>query len=301
MALKDSGRDPRDHPSRSVFVLLLLACLTVITLDARGGDNSPLDPVRSIAGNIVGPVEAATATAVRPFSDIGSYLRTTRGLRNDVAKLQSENSQLRSTVETAPLDRARLNELDGLTRTAKDTGYSLVAARVVAMGPMQSFSRTVTIDAGTSSGVRADMTVLNNDGLVGRVIRATRTTSTVLLIVDPDSVVGGRLGSNLEIGVISGQSLTQKRDDLNLELVDNSVVPERGDVVATWGSDNGVPYVAGIPIGRVASVVSNPSQTEKRAVITPFVDFTALDVVGVVVPNGTHGDRVVIKADGGIK
>ena len=101
--------------------------------------------------------------------------------------------QLRSQAEQAPLDRNRLAELEGLTRTANQTGYALVAARVVGMGPMQSFSRTVTIDAGTSSA-SADMTVLNNDGLVGRVISATRSTADVLLIVDTDSVVGGGSG-----------------------------------------------------------------------------------------------------------
>src|SRR6185312_12569883 len=102
------------------------------------------------------------------------YLSSNDKLRADVARLSAQNSQLRSQAEQVPLDRNRLHELDGLTRTANQTGYALVAARVVGMGPMQSFSRTVTIDAGTSSGIRKDMTVLNSDGLVGRVIAATR-------------------------------------------------------------------------------------------------------------------------------
>ena len=145
-----------------------------------------------------------------------------------MARLSAQNSKLRSQVEQAPLDRNRLAELDGLTRTANQTGYALVAARVVGMGPMQSFSRTVTIDAGTSSGVHKDMTVLNNDGLVGRVISATRSTANVLLIVDTDSVVGGRLGSNNEIGFLRGRGVTSDRGRLDLDLVDHSVTPAEG-------------------------------------------------------------------------
>jgi rod shape-determining protein MreC len=193
-----------------------------------------------------------------------------------------------------PLDRNRLAELDGLTRTANETGYALVAARVVAMGAMQSFSRTVTLDVGTSSGVRRNMTVLNNDGLVGRVISVTRTTADVLLVVDTDSVVGGRLGSNNEIGFLRGRGVTSDRGRLDLDMVDNSVTPSKGDVVVTWGSQNGVPYVAGVPIGTVESVYSNPRELAKHAVIDPYVDFTSLDVVGVVVPRTTKGDRPVI-------
>jgi rod shape-determining protein MreC len=195
-----------------------------------------------------------------------------------------------------PVDRQRLAQLDGITRMVGETGYSMVAARVVAMGPMQSFSRTVTIDAGTSSGVHADMTVLNSDGLVGRVVRTTRTTATVLLIVDTDSVVGGRLGTNLEIGFLRGRGSADDNGRLALDLVDNSVQPSKDDVVVTWGSKDGVPYVAGIPIGRVESVVASPRQSSRLAVIKPFVDFTSLDVVAVVVPAGTRGDRPVLTA-----
>jgi rod shape-determining protein MreC len=140
--------------------------------------------------------------------------------------------------------------------------------------------------------------VLNNDGLVGRVIRTTRTTAVVLLVLDTESVVGGRLGSNNEIGFLRGRGVTSDRGRLDLDLVDNAVSPAKGDVVVTWGSQNGVPYVAGIPIGRVESVYSTPRELAKHAVIDPFVDFTSLDVVGVVVPRKTQGDRLVINGLG---
>lgn len=295
-----SGRPPGqqspEQRARRVFALLVLACLTLITLDAKSGSHTPLDPVRSAVGNVIGPAESATAAAVQPFADLTDVFRSNQRLREDVARLEAQNSTLHGQVSTAPVDRQRLAELDGLTRTVRDTGYALVAARVVAMGPMQSFSRTVTIDAGTSSGVHADMTVLNSDGLVGRVVRATRSSATVLLVVDTDSVVGGRLGTNLEIGFLRGRGSADDTGRLELDLVDNSVVPSKDDVVVTWGSQNGVPYVAGIPIGRVESVVSTPRQSSRQAVIEPFVDFTALDVVGVVVPRDTQGDRQVLTA-----
>ncbi len=287
------GRD-RGRSSGAVVGLMLGAALSVITVDAASGEASPVDPARAVVGNVVGPIETATATAVRPFRETIAYFSSNDDLRADVARLSAQNSRLRSEAEQTPLDRNRLAELDGLTSTANQTGYALVAARVVGMGPMQSFSRTVTIDAGTSSGVRQDMTVLNNDGLVGRVISATRSTANVLLILDTDSVVGARLGSNLEIGFLRGRGVTGDRGRMDLDLVDNSVTPAKGDVVVTWGSQNGVPYVAGIPIGKVESVYSTPRELAKHAVIDPFVDFTSLDVVGVVVPRKTQGDRLVI-------
>ena len=288
----------RGGSSKVVVGLLVAASLTVITVDAASDDSSPIDPARTVVGNVIGPVESSAAAAARPMRETFAYFSSNDSLREDVARLSAQNSKLRSEVEQVPLDRNRLAELDGLTNAANRTGYALVAARVVGMGPMQSFSRTVTIDAGTSSGVREDMTVLNNDGLVGRVITATRSTADVLLILDTDSVVGGRLGSNNEIGFLRGRGVTSERGRLDLDVVDNTVTPAKGDVVVTWGSQNGVPYVPGIPIGKVESVYSTPRELAKHAVIDPFVDFTSLDVVGVVVPRRTQADRLVINGQG---
>jgi rod shape-determining protein MreC len=277
-------------------VVLLLACFTVITLDARGGDSSPIDPLRSAAADVVGPVENGTAAAVRPFAAVPEHFRTTAELRREVVDLKARNARLQGELAGSALDRNRAAELDGLLASSRSTGYALVPARVVAMGPAQSFSRTVTIDAGRSSGVRPDLTVLNNHGLVGRVLRADRSTATVLLLVDQESVVGGRLGSSMEVGFLRGRGQVGRDARLDLELVDPSAMAAEGDTLVTWGSRNGAPYVAGIPVGKVTSLYSTPRQQSTHAVISPFVDFSTLDLVGVVVDKDTRSDRAVIRA-----
>ncbi|QIX26077.1 rod shape-determining protein MreC [Nocardioides sp. JQ2195] len=291
--------DKKERPSGSVLVALLLACATMITLDAHGGDDSPIEPARRVAGEAFGPIEVVTADVVRPFAAIPDWFGSRKDLREQVAELEAENSQLRHTVETADLDRNRLVEYDELTRTADDTGYDLVPAHVIAVGSGQSFSNTVTIDAGSNAGLHADMTVLNNDGLIGRVVRVTRTTATVVLVVDKESVVGGRLASSMEIGFLSGRGIIDGTGRLDLDLMDDSVTANAGDVVTTWGSEAGTPYVAGIPIGKVVSVINSPRETSRRAVIKPLVDFTSLDLVGVVVPKDSTSDRSVIRAEDG--
>lgn len=294
------GRDDLDKKERSsgsVLVALLLACATMITLDAHGGDDSPIEPARRVAGEAFGPIEVVTADVVRPFAAIPDYFSSRKDLRQQVSDLEAENSQLRHTVETTDLDRNRLLEYDGLSRAASDTNYDLVPAHVIAVGPGQSFSDTVTIDAGSDAGLHADMTVLNNDGLVGRVVRVTHSTATVVLIVDKESVVGGRLASSMEIGFLSGRGIIDGTGRLDLDLMDDSVTANAGDVVTTWGSEAGTPYVSGIPIGKVVSVINSPRETSRRAVIRPLVDFTSLDLVGVVVPRGTQSDRSVIRAE----
>ncbi|MEN8707167.1 MAG: rod shape-determining protein MreC [Nocardioides marinisabuli] len=289
------------RPSRSLLVALLLATASVTTLDVAAGDSSPLDPVRGVLADTLGPAQSATTAVVRPFTAVGGWFESNGSLREEVATLEAENSALRSELNTSAYDRNRLAEYDGLTSVASDLGYSLVPSRVVGVGPAQSFSSTVTIDAGTDAGVQPDMTVVNNDGLVGRVLSAGRSTATVLLLVDPESTVGARVGDSMEMGFLSGRGVIGDEGRLDLELVDDSSVPARADSVVTWGSEGGAPYLAGIPVGRVTKVYSSLRETAQRAVIDPYVDFGALDLVGVVVPTGTRSDRGIIGADGEIE
>jgi rod shape-determining protein MreC len=285
-------------PRRSVLVALLLACATLITLDYHGGTDSPVEPARRALGEVFGPVESAAAAAVRPVTAVPDWFRSRSDMRREIATLTAENSDLRQQVNTSGVDRNRLAEYDGLTSAAKTLGQALVPAHVIGVGASQTFSRTVTIDAGSKAGIAPDQTVVNADGLVGRVLRVTSTTATVLLVIDAESVVGGRIGDSMQLGFLHGRGDLGRSGRLDLELVDDSVVPSKGEVVVTWGSRGGAPYVTGVPVGRVTQVFSSLRQTSQRAVIQPFVDFGALDVVGVVVPSGTRSDRAVVEADG---
>lgn len=293
---REPGED-RNRASGPLLVALLLACATVMTLDHVGGDDSPLEGPRRVVGEVLGPVESVANQAVEPLTVIPDYFRTRTSLRDDVERLEKENAALLAENRTAGLDRNRLAEYDDLATSAADAGRRLVPARVIAIGPRQSFSRTVTIDAGSSAGITPDLTVVNRDGLVGRVLRVTRTTATVLLVADEQSVVGSRVTSSMEIGFLKGTGEIGDDGTLELDLVDAAAQVVAGDVVTTWGSQGTGPYVAGVPVGTVVSVSSSPRETSRRALVRPFVDFTSLDLVGVVVKGGTRSDRGVLQAE----
>lgn len=283
-----------------MVVALVLACVTLMTLD-HVNDGAAVDPLRRVTGELLGPAESALSRVVSPVTAVPDRLRSNGDLAARVEELEKENGQLRAEVGRTDYDRNRLSEYDDLTATAETIGYALVPARVIAMGPAQSFSRTVTIDAGSRAGLAPDMTVVNGRGLVGRVLRVTSRTATVLLIGDADSTVGVRAGRSMKVGFLKGRGDIGDQARGDLELVDQSYVPAVGESVVTWGSQDGAPYVAGVPVGQVEAVSSSPRESAHRAVIAPYVDFSALDLVGVVVPSGTASDRAVIEVDGSLR
>jgi rod shape-determining protein MreC len=281
-----------DEPrhSRAVLGLLLLACATLITLDSRSApDHSPVEPLRTAVAAVLGPVEDGAAAAFRPVTDLPKHFSDVDSLRRENAALQAANDALTQQLTLSQPDAERAAEVSALSHLADTSDFTLVKAQVIAMGSAQSFSRTVTIDAGTSQGVVPDLTVMNADGLVGRVISANRTTATVLLIIDAKSTVGGRLGDSMELGFLDGEGDLSSGGSLQMSLVDHRVDPRPGDVVVSWGSRHHAPYVAGVPIGRVTSVRSSPAELTQTATIAPYVDFSSLDLVAVVTAGGRSG------------
>jgi rod shape-determining protein MreC len=273
------NRDTRR--TRALLFLLLLTSITLIVVDHRGGEESPLRGLRSFAASVFGPVEKAAAAIASPVGDaVDGVAGLGEGGKDEAADLSKENDELRRQLRTGELDRNRAAELDDLLRLAGAGQYGVVPAQVIAIGAAQTFSWTVTIDAGRADGIRPDMTVINGDGLVGRVKTVGPVTATVLLIVDPESAVGVRMEKSMEVGIASGQG-----DDgtLGLQLLDAQSTVAEGDRLVSFGSHGAAPYVAGVPVGEVISVRRSLGTLTRTATVRTFVDFTALDLVAVVV------------------
>ncbi|HTE71998.1 MAG TPA: rod shape-determining protein MreC [Actinomycetes bacterium] len=274
------NRDTRR--TRVLLALLLVTSVALVLIDHRAADESPLDGVRGAAAAVFGPVEQVAAAIAGPVSDAVDGVSSIGDDADEVDRLRRRNEELTRRLRTGELDRNRAAQLDALLHVAATGRYRVVPAQVIAIGAAQSFSWTVTIDAGTRDGVRADMTVLDGDGLVGRVKTAGPSTATVLLAVDPESSVGVRLEGSMEVGFTTGQGID---DDgaLDLRLLDGQSTVAPGDRLVTFGSQGDTPYVPGVPVGVARRVQGSPGSQTRTAVVEPYVDFTALDLVGVVV------------------
>jgi rod shape-determining protein MreC len=261
--------------TRVVVGLLIAATATLILLDARGV--TAVGGLRDAVGAIFGPIQRAAAAVVNPVADFFGGLGEDDAAR--LAELQAENDRLTTELLTTEQARRRAAELDALLKVAAAGQYRTVPARVIAIGPQQGFAWTVTIDAGSGDGIAPEMTVINGDGLVGRVKSVTSGTATVVLAIDPTFTVGARLEGNGELGLISGQGL----GPLRMQVLDPLAAVDEGARAVTFGSPGGKPFVPGVPIGQVTSVQRLPGSLERTADISPFVDMSALDTVGVVV------------------
>ncbi len=275
--------------SRTVLVVLLLIALALITLDFRDGGASP---VRNVGAEIFGPIERVTNDITNPISSLFDSITGGPSSQGTIASLQQENASLRAQLSAAELSKSESRQLAQLLQI--DAGaYRIVAATVIAAGG--DFADTVTLDVGRSDGIKPDETVLNGAGFVGKVTQVSLDTCTVVLASDASSFIGVQVAGSGEIGEVTGTGKSMSGSGLlRLTLFDANAVLQPGQEVVTYASVNDRPEVPGVPVGTVISVQNSGNALTQTALVRPFVTFTALGVVGIVVEVPKHSAAISI-------
>lgn len=275
--------------ARLLLIILIVTSLFLITLDLRGV--KILDGVRGGTQNVLAPFQKAGSTVVSPFRNFFGDVTHLGRTRNQIEKLKEENAKLRTKLLQRKNADGELTQLKSVLNLAGRAGYKVLAARVISQGASTSFSQTVTIDVGTSSGVRQNMTVLSGDGLVGVVKESYLNSALVMLATDPDFKVGVRVAGSQQIGILSGRG--SKRAEL--QLLDNQNIVKVGDVLLARGSTHNRPFVPGIPVGVISAVDNSAGSIAQSASVMLYPNFSALGIVSVVISAGKNnpGDALV--------
>ncbi|HEX9343617.1 MAG TPA: rod shape-determining protein MreC [Actinomycetota bacterium] len=268
----------RPRRARMLLVLLLLASITVITIDFREGQSGPVAQLQRVSVAAFGPLQRGVSAVVRPvgafFSGIGQIGR----LRADNRRLTAEVEQLQSEERTYQDAIGENQRLRGTLGMAARCGCKTVGALVVARSG-SNFQWSVTIDAGSSRGIASGMPVLDADGLVGRVSQVTAGYATVTLLDDPASGVAASLARTKGPGIVKGAA----EAGLQFEPVQAGTDVRPGDEVVTRGYQGGV-FPAGLPIGMVARVdPAGAASLVPTVTLRPYANLGTIDVVAVVV------------------
>ena len=158
---------------------------------------------------------------------------------------------------------------------------------MIARSPTIWYS-SVTIDVGSSDGVRADDPVIDGDGLVGSVASATGSTAQVRLITDPSSAVTGKIVPSGVEGVIRPE--IGNPEDLSIDFLDSSKRVGKGQTVVTagWrGEGLSSRFPPNIPIGRITEASIAEQEASQTVHMRPFADMRELDLLQVL----TGGSR----------
>jgi rod shape-determining protein MreC len=268
----------RNTSQRLTLVILVLASITLVTLDYRGEANRGITSVRNDARDVVSPVQRVLSDAFRPIGDFfsgavnyGSAVKENQQLRNQLGALRREVLQNEAAEQ-------QLQAILGQQHLPYVQNLPTLLAEVIS-GSTSNFEDTFEIDRGTSSGVGVGMPVVAGPGLVGTVVSAGLSTSVVQTITDPGVVIGVRLDTPGALPVeAAGQGAGY---DLDLSGVTATMAPHIGELVYTSGV-MGDSLPAGLPVGTVASVHYSAGSLTKTVKVKPIAGLQGFAEVTVL-------------------
>lgn len=255
---------------RSIIIAIVAGGLIFLAIS---GYFTPLTQI------VLTPIVGAQTWLSEQFLAVQSLISTPR----EVTELMQRNAELESEVanlETQVIElQQQLTEyqiLSSLLDFARAyPEYEYVGASVIGRDP-SPFLQYVIINRGSDDGLRRGMTVVTQQGLVGRISRVTAASANVQLITDPALSINVRLQPSRDRAVLSG-TIT---GDLVLGFIPQAADVNPGDLVLTSGF--GGNYPPNILIGQVTSLRSQDYDLFQSGSVQPVVDFEQLEIILII-------------------
>ncbi len=261
-----------------LVIFLLLGNFLLMAFDARqvtSGQRVVRVWAQTVADFIQSPVTTITSAVKGYFTSIA-----------DLRSAQDENSQLKQRLHELQVELKENEDLDtenerlrSLLGLSERLGYKLVNARIIGRDPSVWFDSSI-VNRGSLDGVKLNMPVVTDGGLVGRITAVGPLTSQVDLITRDKSGVGGivgEIGGSKVLGVISG---TSKQNLVEMKYVPGNTQVEVGQIVYTSGQD-GI-YPPGLKIGEIVEVRSGSATVPHQIFIRPASGIESMKEVAIL-------------------
>ncbi len=261
-----------------IMVALLLGNFVLMAYDARQTEsNQRVIRVwgQSVADFVQSPVTSISSAVTGYFYSISS-LRTAQS-ENDILKQHVQ--ELEVEVQNTKSMTAENERLKSLLELKEQSKYKILPAQIIGRDASIWFSTSI-INRGSLDGVKLNMPIVTNGGLVGRVTAVSPLTAQIDLITKDKSGVGavvGELDSSNTLGVISGSG---KKDLLEMGYVPGSVEVKVGEGVYTTGQD-GI-YPAGLKLGEVSEIRAGSATVPQQIFVKPSAGISSMQEVAVL-------------------
>ncbi len=240
------GSNRGGNPMRLAIILCVVS-IVLFTISCRDGGTGPLSAVRGGFTLITTPVRVVGAVVSTPFTGVGNVVSNLTADQETLSDLKAKNSELQAKVVELTESSQDSSRYEKLLELKNSYNLQSTGARRIS-GSTDTWSDTITIDKGSSSGLAVGMPVCDQNGIIGQISECGLTSSVVRLITDEGSSVSAMIQSSRAQGMLVGQP----DGSLSLTLVGTDQQVAVGDTVITSGL--GGVYPKGLPIGTVTSV-----------------------------------------------
>ena len=255
----------------TVIVLILLIFLSNVEVNK-------LSYLESAASSIINPIQRVFVDLKHKIQGNSVYFSEMDTIIQENEELKKKNSELETILREFEILKAENTTLqEYMNLTDKYSSYQTIPAYVINRD-VSNYSSTLVLNVGTNDGIRENMTVIADKGLVGHVVSVAEKTCKVQVIIDSACTVSCSISTTNESIICKG---TLENDQiLRASYIPTGAELIQGDSVYTSGI--GGIYPKGIVIGNVKEIITTSNITDRYAIVEPAVDFSKIDTVLII-------------------
>lgn len=259
----------------AVAAFVILVIITFIVM----GQGHTTQRLQSGFLGMISPFLRQGSSLDRKYTEMKAGLKSLKQLEEDNKRLTVESKELSATNQTLRDMEAENNKLRNALGYRERSVFKLVPARIIARDP-STWYQTVKIDRGSAEGVKSDMPVLTEEGLVGKTTVVSDHASVVILISDENCGVSANIEGSREQGIVRGERLANRGlPAIGLGLLSKEANLTSGQKV--YSSGVGGVFPSCVLIGAVREF--KVRELQGYASLVPAVDLSTIDDVFVVI------------------
>lgn len=243
---------------RLLFLLLLIFSLS-LTIQSHAYHRS----------NYINSAHAVSGYTYQKINNVKEYF----GLRAKNEELAAENARLKEILFNKK--DTLLPKISDLNGAIKD--YSVIQAKVI-KNSYDKQENFLTLDRGNLVGIKSEMGVINDRGIVGIVDRTTKNFTTVISILHTNNPLNGKLKNSNHFGSITWDG--KNAGYVQLIDVPKLATLKKGDTIVTGGQS--LIFPENIPIGKIDRIFEEKPTNKYVINIRLFNDMTNLGYVYII-------------------
>ena len=259
-------------------ILLAVVFFCVVLTATSFFTDKLITPLRNAFSYIVVPIQNG-------INSIGSVLVDNDNKKKTIEELQAQNKELESELESLKAENEALkgdeDELSTLrnfySMESQLASYTKVGARVIGT-TSTNWNQSFTIDQGSKNGIKVDMNVITDKGLVGIVTEVYDSYSVVTTMIADNSNVSAMDERTKDLCIVEGDITLMDSGIVKLSRIKTNAQMQSGDKVVT--SNISSKYLPGLLVGYVKDITTDDSGLSKSGNLIPAADFDHLiDVI----------------------
>lgn len=273
-----SNKIKRIITPRRIFVAVICLCAALTVLSYM--TDRLVTPFREAVSQVIIPLQRGMNSLgigvvqhEEKLRNIDELTKKNEELNQRVAELEDENKLLKEDTRDLA-DLRNMYETDQLYASYEKTGATIIGTS------SQNWNTSFTIDKGSNDGIKEDMNVIADEGLVGIISEVHRNYSIVTTIIGDNSYVSAMDEKSGDICSVRGDLSLMDTGYIHVERFKENAEVDEGDRIIT--SSISTKYLPDILVGYAHDVSPDGNALTKSGKITPAVDFEHLQKVLVI-------------------